>query len=112
MDKGRDVVDGLEGEPRATAIDTWIEDVTNALDADSDQALIGRHLDELAWVKSQEGDEDGAKAMLAVSGALESDAEVSKAFTRARVESLFEPYLASLRVIEETLDDLVSESGS
>lgn len=112
MDKGRDAVDGLEGEPRATAIDTWIEDVTNALDADSDQALIGRHLDELAWVKSQEGDEDGAKAMLAVSGALESDAEVSKAFTRARVESLFEPYLASLRVIEETLDDLVSESGS
>lgn len=112
MDKGRDAVDGLEGEPRATAIDTWIEDVTNALDVDSDQALIGRHLDELAWVKSQEGDEDGAKAMLAVSGALESDAEVSKAFTRARVESLFEPYLASLRVIEETLDDLVSESGS
>lgn len=112
MDKGRDAVDGLEGEPRATAIDTWIEDVTNALDADSDQALIGRHLDELAWVKSQEGDEDGAKAMLAVSGALESDAEISKAFTRARVESLFEPYLASLRVIEETLDDLVSESGS
>ena len=112
MDKGRDAVDGLEDERRGAAIDTWIADVTNALDADSDQALIARHLDELAWVKSQEGDEDGARALLAVSGALGSDASASKAFTRARVESLFEPFLASLRVIEETLDDLSPESGS
>ena len=63
--------------------------------------LIARHLDELAWVESENGDMEAAGQLLAVSGALGSDEGVRSELTRARVESLFEPYLASLRVIEE-----------
>ena len=102
MDKGRESVEGLEGEARGAAIDAWIDEVTEALVEDSDQALISRHLDELAWVRSQDGDDDGGRALIAVSSALGTDSSVAAAFTRARVESLFEPYLASLRVIEES----------
>ncbi len=101
MDEGRESVDGLEGEARESAIGTWIDGVTVALVEETDGELIRRHLDELAWVRSQEGDDEAARALLAVSGAIEEDDEAARAFTRARVESLFEPYLASLRVIEE-----------
>ena len=101
MDEGRESVESLEGEARETAIGTWIDGVTVALALETDGDLIQRHLDELAWVRSQEGDDDAAKALLAVSGAIGEDDAAARAFTQARVESLFEPYLSSLRVIEE-----------
>lgn len=102
MDKGREAVDGLEGAARGEAIEAWIEEVTTSLQAETRGALIARHLDELAWVRSQEGDEEAARALLAVSGAIAEDDDAARALTRARVESLFEPYLASLRVVEES----------
>lgn len=101
MDKGRAAVDGLEGDARGRAIDAWIDEVAAALVDETDAGLLARNLDELAWVRAQEGDEDRAKALLAVSGAIQEDAPSALAFTRARVESLFEPFLASLRVVEE-----------
>ena len=61
MDKGREAVEGLEaGSPRGEAIDGWIDDVTEALAADSDQELIGRHLEELAWLRWQSKEEEEA----------------------------------------------------
>ncbi|MEM9175843.1 MAG: hypothetical protein AAGC67_11465 [Myxococcota bacterium] len=101
MDKGREAVEGLEGEARGNAIDAWIDEVAAALVEETDGALLARNLDELAWVRAQEGDEDAAKALLAVSGAIGDDASAALALTRARVESLFEPFLGSLRVVEE-----------
>ena len=106
MDKGRESVEGLEAAPRGEAIDGWINEVTEALAADSDQKLIGRHLEELAWLRWQSEEEEEAGQLLAVSGALDGGGEAATELTRARVESLFEPFLASLRVVEESaLDD-------
>ena len=112
MEEGRESVEGLEGEARETAIGTWIEGVTSALLLETDGDLVRRHLDELAWVRSQEGDDDAAKALLAVSGAIGEDDAAARAFTRARVESLFEPYLSSLRVIEEDVLADASPAGA
>ena len=108
MDKGREAVDGLEGDARGSAIDAWIDEVAEALLVETDGALLARNLDELAWVRAQEGNEDGARALLAVSGAIAEDRASALAFTRARVESLFEPFLGSLRVIEE---DALADEG-
>lgn len=108
MDKGREAVDGLEGDARGSAIDAWIDEVAAALVEETDGALLARNLDELAWIRAQEGNEEGAKALLAVAGAIQEDAAASLALTRARVESLFEPFLASLRVVEE---DALADPG-
>jgi hypothetical protein len=108
MDKGREAVDGLEGDARGSAIDAWIDEVAAALVEETDGALLARNLDELAWVRAQEGNEEGAKALLAVSGAIQEDTTASLVLTRARVESLFEPFLASLRVVEE---DALADPG-
>ena len=70
--------------------------------------MLARNLDELAWIRAQEGNEEGAKALLAVAGAIQEDVAASLALTRARVESLFEPFLASLRVVEE---DALADPG-
>jgi hypothetical protein len=63
----------------------------------------------LAWVHWQAEREDEARRLLAVAAALATDASVSTALTRARVESLFAPFLTDLRVVE--LDALDSEDG-
>lgn len=109
MDRGREAVEDLEGEIRATRIESWIDEVTASLEDETDQALIARHLDELAWVHWQAESEDEARRLLAVAAALATDASVSTALTRARVESLFAPFLTDLRVVE--LDALDSEDG-
>ena len=109
MDRGREAVEDLEGEIRATRIESWIDEVTASLEDETDQALIARHLDELAWVHWQAEREDEARRLLAVAAALATDASVSTALTRARVESLFGPFLTDLRVVE--LDALDSEDG-
>lgn len=105
MDRGREAVEGLEGEARATRIESWIDEITVSLQEATDDVLISRHLDELAWVRWQAGLEGEAQRLLTVSSALSTDSGVSKAFTRARVESLFAPYLADLRVIEQSALD-------
>jgi len=109
MDQGREAVEALDGEARATRIESWIEEVTASLAEETDEALISRHLDELAWVRWQESREDEARRLLTVASALLTDAGVATALTRARVESLFAPFLADLRVIEQ--DALETEAG-
>lgn len=101
MDKGRDAVDGLEGEARGAKIDGWIEEVAAALSTDTDQGLLARHLAELAWIQSESGEAGEAAQLLAVSAAIGKDADAVAGLGRARVESLFEPFLASLRIVEE-----------
>jgi len=109
MDQGREAVEGLDGEARATRIESWIDEVSASLEAETDYALIARHLDELAWVRWQGESVDEARRMLAVAAALPTDPSVATALTRARVESLFAPYLADLRVVE--LDALEPEGS-
>jgi hypothetical protein len=101
MDRGREAVEGLDAGAREVAIESWTESVVAALDEATDPVLIARHLDELAWVESEKGDMEAAGQLLAVSEVLGSDEGVRAELTRVRVESLFEPFLASLRVIEE-----------
>jgi hypothetical protein len=110
MDRGRDSVEGLEGDARGAAIEAWIAEVSTALNADSDQALIARHLEELAWVEGESGETGQAGALLAVAAALPEDGETAAIIGRARVESLFEPFLSSLRVIEQ--DALAEDAGA
>jgi hypothetical protein len=100
MDRGRESVDRLEGEARGAAIEAWIQEICDALCRDSDQALIARNLEELAWIESESGETAAACALLAVASGLPDDEETVQAIGRARVESLFEPFLASLRVVE------------
>ena len=100
MDRGRDGVEGLEGEARGAAIDAWIDEVAAALAADTDHALVARHLAELGWIEGEAGESERAGCLLAVSAALADDEETAAQLARARVESLFEPFLASLRIVE------------
>jgi len=100
MDRGRESVERLEGEARGAAIEAWIQEICDALCRDSDQALIARNLEELAWIESESGETAAACALLAVASGLPGDEETVQAIGRARVESLFEPFLASLRVVE------------
>lgn len=101
MELGREAVRGLEGEARSAAIEAWIEETTDALAADTASGPIARHLEELAWIRWQGGDDDGARGLLALSSALaDSDEGATRRITRARVESLFELYLDELRVVE------------
>jgi hypothetical protein len=102
MEKGHAAVEGLDGEARATAVESWIDEVAASLEAETDRELIARHLDELAWIREQSEREDEARRLLSVATALRVDAEVSKALARARVESLFAPFLTELRVVEES----------
>lgn len=100
MDRGRDGVEGLEGEARGAAIDAWIDEVGAALAADTDHELVARHLAELGWIEGEAGETQRAGCLLAVSAALADDGETASGLARARVESLFEPFLASLRIVE------------
>ena len=97
METGRESVEGLDGEALAAKVESWIDEVTNSLLAETNGALIARHLDELAWVRWQSEKEDEARQLLAVSSAIGTDAKAETALTRARVESLFAPFLKELR---------------
>jgi len=110
MDRGRESALGLEGEARAEKIESWIDEVAASLEEQTDFALIARHLDELAWVRWQGGQEQQARALLSVSSALAEDPQTRAALTRARVESLFEPFLAELRKPAEGDDSSASDS--
>ena len=81
--------------------------MTAALEEETDHGLIARHLDELAWIRWRTEREEEARSLLTVAERLESDAGARRTLNRARVESLFAPYLAELRVVEQ--DALASE---
>lgn len=105
MTKGRESAEGLEGESRATAIESWLEQVTEALGKETQPELLSRQLDEMAWIRWQTGAEPGARDLLAVSESLSSDEDVMRRVSRARTEGLFAAFLTELRVVEESALD-------
>jgi len=105
MTKGRESAEGLEGESRATTIESWLEQVTEALGKETQPELLSRHLDEMAWIRWQTGAESGARDLLAVSESLSSDEDVMRRVSRARTEGLFAAFLTELRVVEESALD-------
>lgn len=110
MEQGREAVEGLEGDARGAAIEGWLTTVTEALGEATDHGLIARHLSELAWLRAEAGDEDEARGLVAVADAIDGDDAAARSrLDRARAASLFEPFLASLRVVES--DALAEESA-
>jgi hypothetical protein len=106
MTKGRENTEGLEGEARGNAIESWLAEATESLEKETDSELLAHHLDEMAWIRWQSEAESGARALLAVSESFSTDDDVMRRMTRARVEGLFSPFLAELRVVEQSaLDD-------
>lgn len=104
--RAREAVAGLEGAARGEAIDRWLEEASRDLAARSEADLLARHLEELAWVRWQSDAEEAARALLAAADGLREDVDAVGAIARARVEELFSPLLAELRVVE------VSASGA
>jgi hypothetical protein len=107
MTKARESTESLEGEARAKAIDSWLEQVSGALAKETDPVLLARHLDEAAWVRWQSDSEVGARALLELSESLPKGDEVMSRFSRARVEGLFSRFLTELRVVEQPALDSV-----
>lgn len=103
MEAARKAVESLAGEARSTAIDAWRDEVAEELAAESGAAGLADQLAEWAWIDWQRGEEDEARALLAVAasvaGAQGSDAR--RGLARARVEALFGPFLAALSMERE-----------
>jgi hypothetical protein len=113
MTKGREVTEGLEGEARGNAIESWLEEATESLEKETDSRRLARHLDEMAWIRWRSEAESGARALLVVSEALSTTDDVMRRMTRARVEGLFSPFLSELRVVEQSaLDDVDADEKS
>ncbi len=100
MTQGSEATEGLEGKPRAAAIDTWLEQVTESLGKETEPKRLARDLDEMAWIRWQSDAEEGARVLLAVSDSILDDDEVMRRVSRARTEGLFSSFLAKLRVVE------------
>jgi hypothetical protein len=100
MEKGREATEGLEGEARGTAIDEWLEQVTESLGKETDASLLSHHLDEMAWIRWQSEAESGARDLLAASESVSNDEDGFRRLNRARTEGLFSAFLAELRVVE------------
>lgn len=100
MAKGREATENLEGEARATAIDEWLDQVTESLGEETDPKLLSQHLDEMAWIRWQSEAESEARDLLAASDAVSKDEAGLKTVNRARTEGLFSAFLAELRVVE------------
>jgi hypothetical protein len=101
MEKGRADTDDLDAGPRANAIEVWLGLATEALTKETDLELLSRHLDELAWIRWRSDALPGALALLAVADVLGKSDEAAAQMSRARVDGLFQSFLAELRVVEE-----------
>jgi len=105
MTKGREATEGLEGKARATAIESWLEQTTEALAKETEPELLSHHLNEMAWIRWQSGNELGARVLLRLSEAVCSDEDGMRKMNRARTEGLFSAFLAELRVVEQSALD-------
>ena len=105
MTKGREATEGLEGQARATEIESWLEQSAESLGKETEPNLLSRHLDEMAWIRWQSEDESGARALLSVSESVSTDDDVMRRMCRARTEGLFSAFLAELRVVEQSALD-------
>ncbi len=101
MERGREAVEGLEGEARSGAIDRWLGEASEALSKETDVELLAHHLEEMAWIRWRSDAETGALALLDVSEAIAGNDDALNRMSRARVEGLFAAFLVELRVVEE-----------
>jgi len=102
---------------RAAAIGSWVDAVSQELEAATNTAELADQLAEWAWIEWQREDLDRARALLAVSAELSGNGngnesgnagdEGKRALARARVEAVFGPFLESLE--NEALDKTGSE---
>jgi hypothetical protein len=102
MTTGREATADLEGDARGQAIEGWIGQASEALEKETDVALLAHLMDEMAWVRWKSDNEAGARALLAVSASVSTDDSVLRKVSRARIEGLFAPFLAELRVVEQS----------
>jgi hypothetical protein len=99
MEQAQKAVDALSGPARDEAIDAWLEAVTQALADATDRSGLADQLAEWAWIEWQREDLDRARALLAVSAELAGaqGAEGNRALARARVDTVFGPFLQALK---------------
>jgi hypothetical protein len=97
MDKGREEIASREGPARETAIESWETAAAEALLAQDEADLLARHLEELAWVHWKTDGLEVAKSLISTADALAEDEAVRNRLARARLDSLFAPFLAELR---------------
>ena len=109
MSSGRDAVQGLDGEARSSAIDSWLQEATESLSKETDTTLLAHHLDELAWIRWRSDAESGAISLLSVSASLAANDEAMSEINRERADGLFASFLIELGVVEE--DGLVSSDA-
>lgn len=97
MDEGRERVVGLEGGALEAGVDEWITEVAGALGAGEDSGLLARRLEELAWVRRQTDGIGDAATLIVAADAIVADEALRLRLAKARVESLFAPFLGELR---------------
>lgn len=99
MEQAQKSLGELSGSARDEAIEAWVETVTQALAEATDRRGLADQLAEWAWVEWQREDLDRARALLAVSAELAgAQGEAgNRALARARVDTVFGPFLLSLK---------------
>ena len=113
MDRAQKAVAELEGPARSEAIHAWVDATSEELEASTNAGELADQLAEWAWIEWQREDLDRARALLAASAELAGNFSENKgdegkrAFSRARVEAVFGPFLESLK--HETLKNTGSE---
>lgn len=109
MDRGREAAKGLEGDARAEAITGFKGELAAALVAETEDDLLRRHLEELAWVhwrgeatgESTSSNELGrtrAASLLRTAELLRTDPAAAERLAGARIEALLAPFFAELEV--------------
>ena len=110
MERAQKSVGELEGPARSEAIRAWVDATSEELAASTNGTELADQLAEWAWVEWQREDLDRARALLAASAELAGNQaenlsgnlsgnkgdEGKRAFSRARVEAVFGPFLESL----------------
>ncbi|MFO0687366.1 MAG: hypothetical protein U0900_01515 [Myxococcota bacterium] len=100
MERAQQAMAGLAGEAREAAIGRWVDEVTGELDGETSPEGLAQQLAEWAWIEWQREDADRARALLAVATGVTGakGAEIRRSLARARVDALFGPFLAALRM--------------
>lgn len=100
MERAQKAIAELAGKARESAIESWVDEVTGELDGETRPDGLAEQLAEWAWIEWQREDADRARALLAVATGVTGakGAEIRRSLARARVDALFGPFLAALRM--------------
>lgn len=100
MERAQKAIAELAGNARASMIEGWVDEVTGELDGETSPEGLAEQLAEWAWIEWQREDADRARALLAVATGVTGakGAEIRRQLARARVDALFGPFLAALRM--------------